>query len=350
MSTYNSRAAVQSIMAIAESENSKPGRVTMPKVFLGVGIFDVIAMGVGIYFSLRFKEIIPAVIFSILALLGIFLIIGYFNQRIYYSADKFVSSNLWGVKRTYSYGDISGIMGYGRNTDVKIYIGDKKIAIDRMAVGKKEFIEFMMSADVLRFGDFTTKSGRKTPYFVNTGNYKTGLQNSRLGEFYAALVKETVGDQFDAMFGPAYKGIPLATSVSGALARNYGIDKPFFFNRKEAKDHGEGGNIVGYKPQDGDRVIIIEDVITAGTAIRETMPVLKGCADVKVTDMFISVNRCEVGQNPGKTAVMEVGEEFGIKVHALVTVQDIREYLADKEEYAHLLPLMDAYMKQYCVF
>ena len=138
--------------------------------------------------------------------------------------------------------------------------------------------------------------------------------------------------------------------IARALARNYGIDKPFFFNRKEAKDHGEGGNIVGYKPQDGDRVIIIEDVITAGTAIRETMPVLKGCADVKVTDMFISVNRCEVGQNPGKTAVMEVGEEFGIKVHALVTVQDIREYLADKAEYAHLLPLMDAYMAQYCVF
>lgn len=144
MSTYNSRAAVQSIMAIAESENSKPGRVTMPKIFLGVGIFDVIAMGVGTYFSLRFKEILPAVIFSILALLGIFLIIGYFNQRIYYSSDKFVSSNLWGVKRTYSYGDITGIMGYGRNTDVKIYIGDKKIAIDRMAVGKKEFIEFAL--------------------------------------------------------------------------------------------------------------------------------------------------------------------------------------------------------------
>ena len=153
------------------------------------------------------------------------------------------------------------------------------------------------------------------------------------------------------MFGPAYKGIPLATSVSGALARNYGIDKPFFFNRKEAKDHGEGGNIVGYKPQDGDRVIIIEDVITAGTAIRETMPVLKGCADVKVTDMFISVNRCEVGTEPRtRPPLWRSSEEFGIKVHALVTVQDIREYLADKEEYAHLLPLMDAYMKQYCVF
>ena len=215
---------------------------------------------------------------------------------------------------------------------------------------KKEFIEFMMSADVLRFGEFTTKSGRLSPYFVNTGNYRTGAQVDTLGKFYARLVKDTCGDQFDAMFGPAYKGIPLATVTAAALAREHGIDKPYFFNRKEAKDHGEGGSIVGYKPVDGDRVIIIEDVITAGTAIRETMPVLLGCADVKVTDMFISVNRCEVGTTPGKTAVMEVGEEFGIQVHALVTVQDIREYLADKAEYAHLLPLMDAYMEQYCVF
>ena len=219
-----------------------------------------------------------------------------------------------------------------------------------LSQAKKEFIEFMMSADVLRFGSFVTKSGRNTPYFVNTGNYKTGLQNSRLGEFYAAMVKETVGEDFDAMFGPAYKGIPLATSVAGALARNYGIDKPFFFNRKEAKDHGEGGNIVGYKPKDGDRIIIIEDVITAGTAIRETMPVLTGCADVKVTDMFISVNRCEVGQTPGKTAVMEVGEEFGIRVHALITVQDIYEYLKEQGTYGDILPLMEAYMAQYCVF
>ena len=215
---------------------------------------------------------------------------------------------------------------------------------------KREFIEFMMSADVLRFGDFVTKSGRNTPYFVNTGNYKTGLQNSKLGEFYAALIEETLGDNFDAMFGPAYKGIPLATSTSGALARNFSIDKPFFFNRKEVKDHGEGGSIVGYKPKDNDRVIIIEDVITAGTAIRETMPVLTSCAKVQVTDMFISVNRCEVGTTPGKTAVDEVGEEFGIKVHALVTVADIREYLSELPEYAELLPKMDAYMEQYCVF
>ena len=215
---------------------------------------------------------------------------------------------------------------------------------------KKEFIEFMMSADVLRFGDFTTKSGRKTPYFVNTGNYKTGLQSSRLGEFYAAAVKEAVGDEFDAMFGPAYKGIPLATAAAGALARCYGIDKPYFFNRKEAKDHGEGGSIVGYKPQDGDRVIIIEDVITAGTAVRETMPILTGCADVKVTDMFISVNRCEVGTTPGKTAIMEVGDEFGIRVHALVTVKDIYEYLKEQGTYGDVLTAMEKYMETYCIF
>lgn len=215
---------------------------------------------------------------------------------------------------------------------------------------KKEFIEFMMGADVLRFGDFVTKSGRNTPYFVNTGNYKTGLQSSRLGEFYAAMVKETIGEDFDAMFGPAYKGIPLATSVAGALARNYDIDKPFFFNRKEAKDHGEGGSLVGYKPQDGDRIIIIEDVITAGTAIRETLPVLYGAADVKVTDMFISVNRCEVGQTAGKTAVMEVGEEFGIHVHSLIDVRDIHEYLKGQAGYADILPLMESYMEKYCVF
>ena len=206
-----------------------------------------------------------------------------------------------------------------------------------------------MSADVLRFGQFVTKSGRHTPYFVNTGNYRTGGQIAKLGDFYAALVKEACGDDFDAMFGPAYKGIPLVTAAAGALARDFGIDKPYFFNRKEAKDHGEGGSIVGYKPKDGDRVIIIEDVITAGTAVRETMPVLKGCGDVKVNDMFISVNRCEVGQTPGKTAIMEVQEEFGIKVHALVTVQDIYEYLKEQGTYGDVLPAMEKYMADYCV-
>lgn len=215
---------------------------------------------------------------------------------------------------------------------------------------KIEFIEFMMSADVLRFGNFVTKSGRNTPYFVNTGNYKTGEQIAKLGKFYAALIKEKCGEDFDAMFGPAYKGIPLVTAAAGALYSEYGIDKPYFFNRKEEKDHGEGGSLVGYKPQDKDRVIIIEDVITAGTAIRETMPVLTGAADVQVKDMFISVNRCEVGKVPGKTAVSEVTEEFGINVHSIIDVRDIHEYLSKKSEYAELVTLMEKYMSDYCVF
>ena len=214
---------------------------------------------------------------------------------------------------------------------------------------KKEFIEFMMSADVLRFGSFVTKSGRNTPYFVNTGNYKTGEQIAKLGSFYAKLVKETIGEEFDCMFGPAYKGIPLATTTAAALYNDYKIDKPYFFNRKEEKDHGEGGSLVGYKPQDGDRVIVIEDVITAGTAVRETMPILKGAADVSVEHMFISVNRCEYGQNPEKNTVMEVMDEFGIKVHSIVTVRDIHEYLKESGEYEDVLAAMEKFMADYCV-
>lgn len=214
---------------------------------------------------------------------------------------------------------------------------------------KIEFIEFMMSADVLRFGDFVTKSGRNTPYFVNTGNYKTGEQIAKLGKFYAALIKEKCGENFDAMFGPAYKGIPLVTASAGALYSEYGIDKPYFFNRKEEKDHGEGGSLVGYKPQNGDRVIIIEDVITAGTAIRETMPILYGAADVTVPDMFISVNRSEVGNTPGKTAISEVQEEYGINVHSIIDVRDIHEYLLSKPELAKYAKLMEEYMAKYCI-
>lgn len=215
---------------------------------------------------------------------------------------------------------------------------------------KKEFIEFMMESDVLRFGDFVTKSGRNTPYFVNTGNFRTGKQIATLGKFYAALIKKNCGDNFDCMFGPAYKGIPLATAAAGALYNEYKIDKPYFFNRKEEKDHGEGGSFVGYKPQDGDKVIIIEDVITAGTAVRETMPILKNAANVEVKDMFISVNRCEVGQNPEKTTIMEVMEDFGINVHAIITVQDIYEYLKQDGSYGDILTKMKEYMDTYCVF
>ncbi len=214
---------------------------------------------------------------------------------------------------------------------------------------KIEFINFMLSADVLRFGDFVTKSGRNTPYFINSGNYKTGQQISKLGEFYADLIVEKCTDNYNALFGPAYKGIPLATTTSGALARNHGIDKPFFFNRKEVKDHGEGGVLVGYTPKDGDRIIIIEDVITAGTAIREVVPILQGCGNVTIPHMFITVNRCEIGQNSDKTAVDEVFHEFGIKVHSIVDVRDIREYLKDSPEFSKYLPLMDSYMEKYCV-
>lgn len=214
---------------------------------------------------------------------------------------------------------------------------------------KKEFIQFMLSADVLRFGQFVTKSGRHTQYFVNTGNYKTGAQLSRLGRYYAQLVADVTGGDFDAMFGPAYKGIPLASACAMALYEEHQIDKPYLFNRKEVKDHGEGGSMVGYKLQDGDRVIVIEDVVTAGTALRESIPLLKACADVRIPHMFISVDRCEVGQTPGKTAIMEVEEEFGIQVHPLVTVVDIYEYLKGQGTDPALLEAMEGYMKQYCI-
>ena len=215
---------------------------------------------------------------------------------------------------------------------------------------KKEFIEFMMGADVLRFGEFKTKSGRLSPYFVNTGNYRTGAQIAALGKFYAASIREACGENFTAMFGPAYKGIPLVTAAASALSTLYGIDKPYFFNRKEAKDHGEGGSLVGYQPKDGDNIIIIEDVITAGTAVRETVPVLRAAADVQVTGMFISVDRCEIGREGVKTAVMGVKEEFGIDVHAIITVRDIREYLSERGMDPALLASMDRYMEQYCRF
>lgn len=213
---------------------------------------------------------------------------------------------------------------------------------------KREFIGFMIESDVLRFGEFITKSGRKTPYFINTGNYRTGRQIALLAEFYGKLIAEKCGDEFDCMFGPAYKGIPLAAATAAALYRRYGMDKPYFFNRKEEKDHGEGGSLVGYKPKDGDRVIIIEDVITAGTAIRETMPILTGAAKVTVPHMFISVDRCEIGQNPGKTAVSEVREEFGTEVHSIVTVRDIHEYLKETGAENSLIENMEDYMAKYC--
>ena len=218
---------------------------------------------------------------------------------------------------------------------------------------KTEFIEFMVRSGVLRFGEFTTKSGRQSPYFVNTGNYKTGSQLSKLGKYYAECLKENVGDEYDVLFGPAYKGIPLAIVTASAMYTEYGVDKPYCFNRKEVKDHGEGGNMVGAKLCDGDRVVIIEDVITAGTAVRETLPQLKAAADVKVEHMIISVDRMERGQS-GTTAIKEIGAEFGIKVHPIVTVRDIIEHLHNRELDGKVIlddeirARMEKYLETYC--
>ena len=214
---------------------------------------------------------------------------------------------------------------------------------------QRQFIEFALSKQVLKFGEFTLKSGRKSPYFFNAGLFNTGRDLALLGRFYAEALVDS-GLEFDLLFGPAYKGIPIATTTAVALAEHHDLDLPYCFNRKEAKDHGEGGSLVGYKPQDGDKVIIIEDVITAGTAVRETMPILKNAANVEVKDMFISVNRCEVGQNPEKTTIMEVMEDFGINVHAIITVQDIYEYLKQDGSYGDILTKMKEYMDTYCVF
>lgn len=194
---------------------------------------------------------------------------------------------------------------------------------------KKEFIEFMMSADVLRFGEFTTKSGRLSPYFVNTGNYRTGAQIATLGKFYAQCIMDNCGDNFDAMFGPAYKGIPLVTTAAGSLARDFNIDKPYFFNRKEAKDHGEGGNMVGAKVKDGDRIAIVEDVVTAGTAVRESIALFKNIADVKIGALFVSVDRMEKGTGE-KSALDELREDYGIQVFPIVTVRQIIDYLYNR--------------------
>ena len=179
----------------------------------------------------------------------------------------------------------------------------------------------------MKFGDFTAKSGRKIPYFINAGDIKTGDQISKLGEFYAKAYFEKVGNKKTVLYGPAYKGIPIAVSVACALSKN-GLDVPFFFNRKEEKDHGEGGVFVGYKPIAGEEVVIVEDVITAGTAIRESMNILSSLNDVKVAATFVMVDRKEKGQTE-KSAMAEVGEEYGFPVYSVVDVYDIFEYLEE---------------------
>ena len=196
-----------------------------------------------------------------------------------------------------------------------------------MEAYKREFIEFLQGAGVLKFGDFTAKSGRKIPYFVNAGMIKTGDQITKMGEFYAKAYADKLGDKKSVLYGPAYKGISLSISAAVALSKN-GLDLPFFFNRKEAKDHGEGGIFVGYKPQPGQEVVIVEDVITAGTAIRESMENLKSLEGIKVAACFVMVDRKEKGQTE-LAATTEVTRNFGFPVYSVIDVYDIIEYLEE---------------------
>lgn len=214
---------------------------------------------------------------------------------------------------------------------------------------KQEFIKFMVENGVLRFGEFTLKSGRKAPYFINTGNYKTGAQLAKLGEYYAQSVVEN-GVDGDTLIGPAYKGIPLAVTTAVALYNNHGKDLNYCFDRKEVKDHGEGGMFVGKQLTDGERVIIVEDVMTSGKALRELLPKLKQTANVEIAGMVISVDRMERGLESNLSAVQEVYKEFGVKVYSIVTMSDIiaaiEEGVIEGKEY---LPAMRAYRKEYGV-
>ena len=219
---------------------------------------------------------------------------------------------------------------------------------------KREFIEFMVRSGVLTFGDFTTKSGRKTPYFVNTGNYKTGAQAAKLGEFYAKAIKEHIKDDIDVLFGPAYKGIPLAVATSMALATQHDTDVNYCFNRKEEKDHGEGGKMVGYKLKDGDNVLITEDVITSGASIRECLPQIMAAAKVNIIGEIISVDRMERGLE-NKTAIQQIYDDYGFKVYPIVNVKEVIEVLhnhpVDGKVYIddEMKAKMEAYLEEYCV-
>jgi len=195
---------------------------------------------------------------------------------------------------------------------------------------KQEFVEFMVRCGVLTFGDFVTRSGRPTPYFINTGRYDTGGKMARLGRFYAEALQARLEDRYDCLFGPAYKGIPLVVATSMALAEHYGKDIPYTFNRKEAKDHGEGGGLVGRRPRNGDRVVIVEDVTTAGTSVRESVQLLQQVAAVEFAGLIVSVDRMEKGRGE-KSALVELHEEFGLESFAIVTLDEVVQYLQNRE-------------------
>lgn len=217
---------------------------------------------------------------------------------------------------------------------------------------KQEFIEFMVESDVLKFGEFTLKSGRKSPFFMNAGAYVTGSQLKKLGEYYAKAIHDNYGLDFDVLFGPAYKGIPLSVAACMAISDLYGKDIRYCSNRKEAKDHGDTGILLGSKLKDGDRVVIIEDVTTSGKSIEETFPILKAQADVDIRGLMVSLNRMERGQGE-QSALCEIKEKYGFETNAIVTMAEVVEYLYNKPYRGTIYindgckALIDSYYRQY---
>lgn len=218
---------------------------------------------------------------------------------------------------------------------------------------KKEFIEFMVDSQVLKFGEFTLKSGRKSPFFMNAGAYVTGTQLRRLGEYYAKAIHDHYGLDFDVLFGPAYKGIPLSVATTMAISELYGKDIRYCSNRKEVKDHGDTGILLGSKLKDGDRVVIIEDVTTSGKSIEETFPILKEQADVEVVGLMVSLNRMEVGKGGEKSALDEIKDLYGIQANAIVTMKEVIEHLYNREYKGQIViddglkAAIDEYYRQY---
>lgn len=217
---------------------------------------------------------------------------------------------------------------------------------------KKQFIEFMVDSQVLKFGEFTLKSGRKSPFFMNAGGYVTGSQLRKLGEYYAKAIHDNYGLDFDVLFGPAYKGIPLSVAATMAISELYGKEVRYCSNRKEVKDHGDTGILLGSTLKDGDRVVIIEDVTTSGKSIEETFPIIKAQADVEIKGLMVSLNRMEKGQGE-KSALVEIREKYGFDANAIVTMAEVVEYLYNREYKGKiyiddtLKAAIDTYYEQY---
>jgi orotate phosphoribosyltransferase len=196
---------------------------------------------------------------------------------------------------------------------------------------KEEFIEFMVDSDVLKFGEFTLKSGRKSPFFMNAGLYVTGSQLHKLGQYYAKAIHEHYGDDFDVLFGPAYKGIPIGVATCIAFSELYGKEIKYCSNRKEAKDHGDAGILLGSPIKDGDRIVIIEDVTTSGKSIEETFPIIMAQGDVEILGLMVSLNRMEKGRDSEKSALVEIKDKYGFEANAIVSMKEVVEHLYNKE-------------------